>query len=369
MKKDLIKKKNGGRRGLALFCSLALALSLAAGCGNGSGEGGTSEAGAAETENVSSQTDADMFTDRDYRTDYAEEDSVLIQLNGTSVTASSDSVVISGSTITITEEATYILSGTLEDGMVIVDAPDTAKLQLVLNEASIHSETSAPLYIREADKVFVTLAEGSENTLSIGGTFTVDAADDGVHSNASITIAGGTITIATGDDGFHADESLTVTGGTLEVTESYEGLEALHVSIEGGDISVVSSDDGLNAAGGADSSGTTGGRDGQFGGDRGGFGGTGSSSGSIDISGGELYIRASGDGIDANGSLAISGGTTVVTGPTRGDTATLDYDTTAEITGGTFIGTGASGDVYKRQPLRVGQPAEGVRFKAYKRVL
>ena len=65
--------------------------------------------------------------------------------------------------------------------------------------------------------------------------------------------------------------------------------------------------------------------------------------GSIVISGGSLQINASGDGIDANGSVTISGGYTVVTGPTQGDTATLDYDVSAVITGGTFIGTGASG--------------------------
>ena len=69
----------------------------------------------------------------------------------------------------------------------------------------------------------------------------------------------------------------------------------------------------------------------------------GSSRGSIVISGGTLTITASGDGIDANGTLEISGGYTVVSGPTRGDTATLDYDSTATIKGGTFIGTGASG--------------------------
>ena len=67
------------------------------------------------------------------------------------------------------------------------------------------------------------------------------------------------------------------------------------------------------------------------------------SNGSIKISGGNIYIVASGDGIDANGTLEISGGHTTVTGPTRGDTATLDYDKTGVITGGTFIGTGASG--------------------------
>lgn len=41
-------------------------------------------------------------------------------------------------------------------------------------------------------------------------------------------------------------------------------------------------------------------------------------------------------------SLKISGGYTTVTGPTSGDTATLDFDASGIITGGTFIGTGAS---------------------------
>lgn len=179
-----------------------------------------------------------------------------------------------------------------------------------------------------------------------GGSFTIDSADDSVHTNSSVTVSGGTFEIASGDDAFHGEDTLTVSGGTINITESYEGLEALSVNIQDGDITIVSTDDGLNAAGGTDSSGTTGGRDGMFGGGMGGEPGGGmssSSGGSIEISGGTLYINASGDGIDANGSLAISGGYTVVAGPTQGDTATLDYDTTAEITGGTFIGTGASG--------------------------
>ncbi len=513
-----------------LFTTLALVMltGMLAGCGErgATDSGGTSGAGTAGSAAADfSQTDADLFTDRDYETDYGEDGSILIQLNGSSAAASSDSVRISGTTVTITEDATHIISGTLDDGMIIVNAPDTAKLQLVLNGVDIHSETSAALYILEADKVFVTLADGTENTLSNGGTFTaiddnnidavifskqdltlngsgsltitspaghgivskddlvvtggtyrltsashgldandsiritgetaitvdagkdgihaendedaslgfvyisdgdleieaegdgisagaymqiqggtmtvlagggsengtkessdswggfrgggrpgqsstaaddsstsmkglkaagdmlisdgsfaIDSADDSVHSNASIFVNGGVFEIASGDDAFHADETLTVTAGTIQITESYEGLEALHVYVQGGDISLVASDDGLNAAGGTDSSGTAGGRDGMFAGGPGGGGGMSSSSnGSITISGGTLYIHASGDGIDANGSLTISGGYTVVVGPTQGDTATLDYDTSAVITGGTFIGTGASG--------------------------
>lgn len=137
---------------------------------------------------------------------------------------------------------------------------------------------------------------------------------------------------ATGDDAFHADDTLTVTDGSIRITDSYEGLEALHVVVSGGDIELYASDDGINAAGGTDSSGT-GGR----GGDR--FGGPGmnggmssSSSGTIVISGGSIRIEAHGDGIDANGTLTISGGYVAVWGPTQGDTATLDYDVSGVIT-------------------------------------
>lgn len=181
-----------------------------------------------------------------------------------------------------------------------------------------------------------------------GGSFSVDSADDSVHSNGSVAVEGGDLQLASGDDAVHADETLTVADGIISVAESYEGLEALNIFIQDGEITLTADDDGLNAAGGTDSSGTGGGRDAMFGNAPGGWGGNGgggasASNGSIEISGGTLNITASGDGIDANGSVSITGGYTVVAGPTQGDTATLDYDTTAVITGGTFIGTGASG--------------------------
>lgn len=171
-----------------------------------------------------------------------------------------------------------------------------------------------------------------------GGIFTIDSADDAVHSNATVIVNGGTFEIASGDDAFHADDILTINAGTINITESYEGLEGLHVNVSGGDIKLVASDDGLNAAGGTDASGMTGGRDGMFEEGR-----PSSSNGSIMISGGTISVTANGDGLDANGTLEITGGYTIVCGPTQGDTATLDYDSAGTISGGTFIGTGASG--------------------------
>lgn len=510
---------------------------MLSGCSNGDSPtpatpspGGSNSVAPAPSSSAAPSTSLDtseLFSDRDYEIGYNEDESALIQLNGSSATCSSNAVQISGSTVTITDEGTYIISGTLDDGMIIVNSAKEDKTQIVLDNATIHSETSAPIYILQSDKVFITLAPESENTLSNGGsfaaidendidavifskedltlngsgtlnitspaghgivskddltltsgtysiqcashglsgkdsvsianisaaitsgkdgihaennddatlghvyiqsgtfeisaqgdgisastqlqiddgsfsivtgggsanaqhqtsnswgnmmggggrpgggmgrstgttssddstsikgikasgdmfinggTFTIDSADDSVHSNSNITVNGGTFTIASGDDGFHADDTLTINNGNIGISESYEGLEGLHVLVNGGEISLVASDDGLNAAGGTDQSGTGGFRGGdQFGG-RGGMGG--SSGGTIVITGGSLYVMASGDGLDANGSLTISGGYTVVCGPTTGDTATLDYDTSAVITGGTFIGTGASG--------------------------
>ncbi len=495
-------------------------------------DGGSSTGGTAPDADFS-QTDAQMFTDRDNHTTYDASTAVKIKLNGSSATASSSSVKVNGSTVQITEEATYIISGTLDDGMLVVNAPDTAKLQLVLDGVDITSSDCAALYILEADKVFITLADGTQNSLTNGGsfipiddenidaalyskqdltingsgsltvtspaghgivgkddlvitggnlqisaashaldandsvrftgatltakagkdgihcennddnsrgfvyvsggsmdievegdgisagyylhitggtfdilagggyengdqhssggwggfpggggwggggrpgnsgssgttttsddstsmkgiksvsslqidggTFIIDSADDSLHSDTDMTINGGTYQIASGDDAIHAEEHLTVNDGTIRISTSYEGLEALHIAVTGGDITLTATDDGLNAAGGTDSSGT-GGRDEMFGGGRpggGGFGG-GNSNGSIVVSGGTLYINSSGDGIDANGTLEISGGHTTIVGPTSGDTATLDYDVSGTITGGTFIGTGSS---------------------------
>lgn len=168
-----------------------------------------------------------------------------------------------------------------------------------------------------------------------GGTIVADCCDDAIHCDGDIGIYAGILTLATGDDGVHADDALVITGGGITITESYEGLEANSITISGGTIQITSEDDGINAAGGTDSSG----QGGWFGGGDS-FGG--SSSSQLTISGGSIHINASGDGIDANGTLTITGGYTVVVGPTSGDTSVLDFDKTGTISGGTFIGTGAS---------------------------
>ncbi len=460
-----------------------------------------------ENKEPPAKTDDDMFTAGDSDTSYDAERGITITLNGDSITASTDDVSISGTTATITKEGTYIVSGTLNRGKILVTAPSDAEIRLVLKNASITSTDTSALAITKAQKVLMTLegenalttgsttatvgnnaidgalyskpaitlngngslsltavagsgiacksdlvitggtytiassshaidandsvriksasvttdagmdgihaenttnfslgyiyisggkfnieAEGdgvsagaymqigdgefkiiaggghtngkthsdgygnfpgmrpggrattvdsaamsmkglkaTDNLLVTGGTYQIDAADDALHTNSNLTVSGGTYTLSSGDDGLHADDSLTVSGGTIDIITSYEGMEAIHIAISNGTIKLIATDDGLNAAGGNDTTATVA------------FPGTpnANANGSVKISGGTLHIQASGDGIDANGTLEISGGYITVTGPTTGDTATLDYDKTGIITGGTFVGTGA----------------------------
>ena len=210
------------RKTLSVLLILILVLSLLSGCGlkeklgggdsntdnsnnslvsdNKENENSDNDNSSAEPVEVDfSATDADMFTDRDLKTDYNAGEAVTIKLNGTSASASSNSVKISGSKVTITEEATYVISGNLSNGMLIVDAKDTAKLQLVFNGVDITSKTSAALYILEADKVVVTLASGTTNTLANGGSFTAiddNDIDAALFSKQDLTLNGsGSLTV------------------------------------------------------------------------------------------------------------------------------------------------------------------------------
>lgn len=167
-----------------------------------------------------------------------------------------------------------------------------------------------------------------------GGDFTIDSSDDSIHCNGSVTVNDGTYIMDSGDDGIHADQALLINGGILQINKSYEGLEGMTVDIRDGEINVTSIDDGINSAGGSDT--LKNGRPGQ------------NSFASEDdcwirISGGDIYVKASGDGIDSNRNLYMDGGMLVVEGPEDSANGTLDYEGKAEITGGTFIGTGSSG--------------------------
>lgn len=163
----------------------------------------------------------------------------------------------------------------------------------------------------------------------LGGTYTLDCADDGLHA-VHVTVEGGAFSIRSGDDAMHADQALTVSAGTIDITQSYEGLEAQNVTIAGGIIRIVSSDDGINASGGADGSGF-GGR-GRIGNDS-----ASGSTGMLNISGGRIEVTAGGDGLDSNGSIQISGGVIGVWAATTTGEGAIDFNGSGTVSGGTLI--------------------------------
>jgi len=168
----------------------------------------------------------------------------------------------------------------------------------------------------------------------VGGDFTIDAEDDGVHSNGNVLITAGRLSIRTGDDGIHADNAVEITGGDIVIPASYEGIEGMSVTIGGGNISIVASDDGINAADGdantnADPWGRPMGR------------GRINENLYLHITGGMIDILAGHDGIDSNGNIFLEGGTLKVSGPSQGMEGAIDLDGSFIITGGEFITAGS----------------------------
>lgn len=345
--------------------------------GNGEISGDASETavdgeGAQDAQAVDVSVSADtseMFTERDLNASYDESTAARITLDPSGSSCDSDAIVIGENTVTITDEGTYILSGTLDAGMVIVDARDSDKVWLVLDQVSISNDTSAALYVREADKVVITLAEGSENSLYTQGNY--EAIDDNnidsaVFSKADLTINGsGTLNVtAEIGHGIVSKDDLVITGGTLTISSANHGLSANDsVRITNGALTIISGKDGIQAENTEDASlgfvyiqsGTfqiTSGDDGAHGDDALSISGgeltiTESYEGleglSITISGGTLYVNASGDGMDSNGSIRVSGGAVYISGPTDGANGALDYASSVTMTGGTLIAAGSSG--------------------------
>jgi predicted small secreted protein len=271
-------------------------------------EDNSSSAGAINTSEIVVDTE---FSARDLEVGYDESTATTITLNGNSITVTGTGATSDGSTLTIKEEGTYVISGTLKDGQIIIDAnADEAKVQLIFNGVNIQCLDNAPVYVKNADKVFITLAENSKNTLKDGteyvqtddnkvdgvifstsdltlngngslditanykhgivskddlvitsGTYNIVAAKDALNGKDNVKIKDGTLTLTAakgnGIQSKNEDDStkgyVYIEGGTITVTDSQEGIEGTAIIIAGGTINVTSQDDGLNAADGSTS--------------------------------------------------------------------------------------------------------------------
>ncbi len=236
------------------------------------------------TGNVASADDIDpenLFTDRDLEQspDLSEAQSLTVE---------------SGEDLTIDTAGTYVLSGQAEGSSVIIEASEEDKVQLVLDGLSITNKDTPCIYVKSADKVFVTL-QGSANSLSVTGEFTADGdtkTDAVIFSKEDLVINGtGSLTIASSDNGIACKDDLKVTGGSLKISCKGSALESKDdILIADGSIEIAECNDGLHAEDDDDDS-----------------------KGYIYIGGGSLNINAADDAIHATTVVRIDGGEMSIT--------------------------------------------------------
>lgn len=295
----------------------------------------------------------DMFTERDLEVGYDESSAVKINLaddsttvtvgddaetdasetNGTKAAesemdeteAASNGVSISGNIITITKEGTYVLSGALSEGQIIVDA-DSAKVQIVLDNADITCASSAAIYVKNADKTFITLAEGSENILM--NTAEYEAIDDNnidavIFSKDDLTLNGkGTLTINSEyGHGIVSKDDLKLVSGTCNITAKNHALSGKDsVRIAAGTYNLTSGKDGIHSENADD--------------DEKGF---------VYIASGDFTIESTGDGIDASYVVQIDDGDFDITAGGGAENATKTHNDMPGGGPGGDMGGGAPG--------------------------
>lgn len=254
-----------------------------------------------QEENGSQITDAVIlpeYDEEDLGDSYDELETTTIQLNGSSVTYEGNGVVVDDSLVTITSGGAYLISGVLDDGQIIVDTQDEEIVRLILDGVNITTATSAPIYVRNAKKTIITLADSSDNWVTDGTTYILEDGDEpsaAIFSNDDLTINGsGSLTVfANNNDGIDSDDDLIISGATITVTAVNDGIKGRDsLTVKDGYIIIDAGGDGMQANNDVDEG-----------------------EGNIIIEGGNFDISADNDGIQAENALLISDGTfRIVTG-------------------------------------------------------
>ena len=275
---------------------------------------------------VISDTDAEAYAGSEYFT--ANDLNGVIELNGDSAKITGNGAYWLDGSLVIARTGQYVISGELTDGNIVVDAAKYSKVWILLNGVNITCSEDACLRIDQADKVFLTLAEGSENTLTGGTEYSETALADGtnavIFSHDDLTINGsGSLTVLSSYmNGITSKDDLTITGGVITVTAPHHGIrvndrfrftsalltisagqDGIHtegeIIIQDGTVTITADDDAIHS----DTSFLL-------------LGGTilindcyeGIEAVTIEISGGDTTIHARDDGLNANGNTGVDFG-------------------------------------------------------------
>ncbi|WP_148573776.1 carbohydrate-binding domain-containing protein [Nocardioides caldifontis] len=278
----------------------ALATAVLAGCsaatGSSTGTSGTSTAASDATSVAEALADNVAIETGD--TSYDEADAVEVSLTGSTATADSDAVTSDGGTVRIAAAGTYRLHGDLT-GQVVVDSTADGVVRLVLDGATITSETTSALNVVDAQSVIVVLADDSSNKLADASTYddtSEDAPTGALYSTADLTIGGtGSLTVeGNANNGIVGKDGLVVSSGSIEVTSVDDGIIGKdYLVVSGGDVTVDAVDDGLKSDNTTDDG-----------------------SGFVLIEGGSVQVSSEDDAIKGV-QVLVSGGTVDVAGSTE----------------------------------------------------
>lgn len=253
----------------------------------------------------------------DYYSPWQEDTFTLIQLKGITATIDgNDGAVVEGNQIFIYTTGTYVFEGALDDGQIIVDTKDSGNVRLVFNGATIHSSTTSPIYIKQADKTIITLEENTINTLTDASEYVYENVTDQptatIYSKDDLTINGpGTLTIKSHfNDAINCNDDLKITGGTIDITAPDDGIIGSDLlAIKDAIINLTVGGDGLKSTNHEVQS-----------------------KGHIVLESGTFTINAGGDGIQSEKIVAIRGGKYTIT---TGGGGQKRIETSEEISTGT----------------------------------
>ncbi|BDH61618.1 hypothetical protein MTP04_17480 [Lysinibacillus sp. PLM2] len=265
-----------------LACSVASLLFLSA-CNDA----------ASNSESIVQLSDLVNYQADDDYIDWQSDEVTYISLNNNTASVEKNTgVIISDNRISIHTSGTYVLSGTLSDGQIIVDAEDKGTVRLIFNGVSIRSTTSAPIYVKQADKTVISLEVGTENSLSDATEYVYedenDEPDSTIFSKDDLTINGSGTLIVKGsfNDGISSNDHLLITGGTIQVEAIDDGIVGRDLfAMKNANITITSNGDGLKSSNDEDEE-----------------------KGNVVLESGTLSIEAAGDGIQSEKKVVVVDG-------------------------------------------------------------
>ena len=251
-------------------------------------------------------------------------DAIAIHLSDSGITVEGDTkgvTAVSGKAVTISASGNYTVDGSITDGQILVNIPDTTAdsdaVSLYLQDVTMTSSNGAPCILGQSAKKLKLTCSG-ENTLTDTAAEANADTSGVIYGDCDITVtknSTGTLNITSSmNTAIRSKDDIKLNGGAVVIntdvddTSDADAIRANNtLEVDGASVSITSSADGLK-----------------------------SSKEDVSILSGKVSIKVGNDAVQAATALNISGGTVIASGD-RG--FTLDENGTLAITGGDVLAT------------------------------